>query len=561
MTDQVHVGRLGIFPRVSRPVFSVSAILILGFIFFGAVFTQTASDVFTGAQAFLTTYFGWFFILSVNLILLLCIYLAMGRFADVRLGEQTEQPEYGLFSWAAMLFSAGIGIGLLYWGTAEPLYHYFAPPLAPAESQEAASQAMVFAFLHWGLHGWAIYLLVAMSLAYFHFRKGLPLSIRSCLYPLIGDRIYGWMGHTVDILAVFGTMFGIVTSLGLGVMQVSIGLNRVFGTPDTMWMQLILIAVITAFATVSVFLGLDKGIKRISNFNIWLSIAMLAFVCIVGPTLFIIDSFVENLGNYFKGLINISFWNEAYTGGDWQNSWTIFYWAWWVSWSPFVGIFIARISRGRTIREFVVGVFLIPSFILFFWFTAFGGTAIHMEMMGDPGLIEATKQDYGNAVFELMNFFPFSGLLTIVIVVMIIIWFVTSSDSGSFVIDMLTAGGDPDPPKIQRIFWAVTEGCVAAVLLVAGGLKALQAAAVVAGFPFAFVLIIMSYSLLRALGRDKLILYRQEQRFRSDEELDANTPSAIKHWEDEDLEPATSSLGPRAGLNRREPRERRAAGV
>ncbi|ESR25279.1 BCCT family transporter [Lutibaculum baratangense] len=543
MADRVNVGRLGPFPRVSRPVFSVSATIIVLFIVFGAVFTETAGTVFTGAQDAITVGFGWFFILTVNLILILCVYLAFGRYGDVRLGGQSEKAQYGIVPWSGMLFSAGIGIGLLYWGTAEPLYHFFAPPLAEPESQEAASQAMAFAFLHWGFHGWAVYILVGLALGYFHFRKGLPLSVRSALYPLIGDRIYGPIGHAVDCFAVFGTMFGIVTSLGLGVMQISAGLGTVFGTPDTLWMQIALIAFITALATISVVLGLDKGIKRISTFNIGLSIAMLAFVIAVGPTLFIIDSYIENIGTYLHSVLSLSFWNEAYSDENWQGSWTIFYWAWWVSWSPFVGIFIARISRGRTIREFVVGVFLIPSAILFLWFTAFGGTAIHMELAGDPGLIEATREDYGNAVFALVGHFPFSSLLSVLIIVMIIVWFVTSSDSGSFVIDMLTAGGDPNPPRIQRVFWAITEGCVAAVLLVAGGLEALQAAAVVAGFPFAFVLLVIAYALLRALGRDRLILYRQEQLYRTEEEVDANTPDAITHWEEEDMEPATTTEG------------------
>ncbi|UOM33492.1 BCCT family transporter [Acuticoccus sp. I52.16.1] len=543
MADQVRIARMGIFPKVSPPVFGISAALILGFILFGSLFTETAKTLFTGAQDVITVHFGWFFIILVNAILVLCLYLAFGRYGDIRLGKQTEEPEYKLVSWSAMLFSAGIGIGLLYWGTAEPLFHFFSPPLTAAESQRAASEAMVFAFLHWGFHGWAVYILVALSLAYFHFRRGLPLAPRSGLFPLIGNRIYGPIGHTVDILAVFGTMFGIVTSLGLGVMQISGGLNHVFGTPDTTWMQVTIIAFITALATVSVFLGLDKGIKRISNFNIILSMVMLAFVIAVGPTLFIFDSYVENIGNYLHALVERSFWNEAYSGGDWQGTWTIFYWAWWVSWSPFVGIFIARISRGRTIREFVLGVLLIPCAILFLWFTAFGGTAIHMELNGNPGLIEATQEDYGNAVFKLIEFFPMSNVLAVVIMVMIVVWFVTSSDSGSFVIDMLTAGGDRDPPKIQRIFWATTEGAVAAVLLVAGGLNALQAAAVVAGFPFAFVLIALAWGLMRALGRDKLILYRQEQLYRSAEEVEVNTPSAIKHWEDTAPEPRTAPRG------------------
>ncbi|MBB4003534.1 BCCT family transporter [Aurantimonas endophytica] len=526
MATEVKTGRLGPFPNVSRPVFTISAFLIVGFILFGAVFTELASTIFTGAQAGIADYFGWFLILTTNLALGLCVYLAFSRYGDIRLGAQTESPEYGLMPWTAMLFSAGIGIGLLYWAVSEPLFHFFAPPMGEPQTIEAAKQAMVLSFLHWGLHGWAIYGIVGLSLAYFHYRNGLPLSVRSALYPLIGERIYGPIGHTVDILAVFGTMFGIVTSLGLGVMQINAGLGIVFGVADSLLVQIALIAGITGLATISVMLGLDGGIKRISSLNIGLSFALLAFIVLTGPTLYIFDSFVENVGNYVAGLITFGTWSEAYSGTNWQVDWTIFYWAWWISWSPFVGIFIARISRGRTVREFILGVLLVPTAILFFWFTAFGGTALNLELAGDPGLIEATKESYGNAIFKLLEFFPFPGLISCVIMVMIVMWFVTSSDSGSFVIDMLTAGGDANPPKIQRMFWAITEGCIAAVLLAAGGLNALQAAAVVAGFPFAFVIIVMMYGLLRGLGRDKLVMYRYKQWYRTEQEAEANLPNA-----------------------------------
>lgn len=521
MTQRVAVGPLGFFPRVNRPVFSISAVLIVGFILFGAVFTGSADTVFSTAQRGITHYFGWFLILTTNLLLLLCVYLGLGRFSNIRLGEQTDEPRYGLAAWTAMLFSAGIGIGLMYWATAEPLYHFFSPPMGEPESREAASQAMVLAFLHWGLHGWAVYIVVSLSLAYFSFRRGLPLSIRSGLYPLIGDRIYGPIGHAVDILAVFGTMFGIVTSLGLGAMQVNAGLNYLFGMPEAVWAQILIIAGITALATVSVMLGLDAGIKRISQWNLGLTILLLTFLLAVGPTLFILDSFVENIGNYLGQIVTFGFWNEAYSGTSWQESWTIFYWAWWIAWSPFVGTFIARISRGRTIGEFVLGMLVIPTAMLFFWFTAFGGTALYLELNGDPGLIEATRQNYGLAIFKLLELLPFTQLFAAITIVMIVIWFVSSSDSGSFVIDMLTAGGDPNPPKVQRVFWATTEGAVAIVLLLAGGLEALQAGAIVAGFPFAFVLLAIGYALLRGLQRDKLIKYRTKQEYRTDEEAEA----------------------------------------
>ena len=522
---EVKTRALGPFPHVSVPVFIASAILILGFIVFGAFFTELASDVFPWLQTQIVNKFGWLFIIIVNIALVLSLYLAFSRFGDIRLGAQTEQSEYSLFNWIAMLFSAGIGVGLLYWGVAEPLYHYFSPPLQEPETAAAAKEAMVLSFMHWGLHAWAIYAMVGLALAYFHFRHGLPLSIRSALYPIIGKKIYGPLGHTVDILAVFGTMFGIVTTLGLGVIQLNDGLETIFGAPNNTFVQIILIAIITALAATSVMMGLDDGIRRLSAFNIWLTFVLLAFAVIFGPTLFIFDSFIENTGNYVSEMITFGTWAEAYSGTDWQVNWTIFYWAWWISWSPFVGIFIARISRGRTIREFILGVLFIPSAILFFWFTAFGGVAVEMSLNGDPGLIEATKESYGNTIFVLMESYPITSVVQTLILVMIVVWFVTSSDSGSFVIDMLTAGGHDDPPKIQRLFWASTEGAIAAILLAAGGLNALQAAAVIAGFPFAFVLLLLMWGLIRALGRDKLPLYRNEQFYRNEEEAEAASPS------------------------------------
>ncbi|WP_198335553.1 BCCT family transporter [Psychrobacter celer] len=528
--NDVKVERMGPFPRVNKPVFITSSILIVGFIIFGVLFTEAAGALFGFLQSFITTNFGWFFILLMNVALVFCLYLIASRYGDIRLGKQTERPQYSLVSWIGMLFSAGIGIGLVYWGTAEPLYHFMAPPLGEAETVEAAKQAMNFSFLHWGLHAWAIYTIVALSLAYFHFRRGLPLSIRSTLYPILGQKIYGRWGHTVDVLAVFGTMFGVVTSLGLGVMQINSGLENLFGFPNSVGLQFAIIAFITLLACGSLMLGLDKGIKRLSDINMGLTGLLLAFMVVLGPTLFIFDSFFENVGNYLAAMVPLSFWGEAYSNTDWQSSWTIFYWAWWVSWSPFVGVFIARISRGRTIREFTLGVLLIPMTILFFWFTTFGGVAIHMELLAaldpalvSPGLVDAVNADFGSAIFRLIEYYPLTKPITLLLVIMIVLWFVTSSDSASFVIDMLTAGGDTNPPKIQRLFWATMEGLIAAILLAAGGLDALQAAAIVAGLPFALVIFVMMYSLWRGLSRDRLILYRAQQQYITDESIDRNT--------------------------------------
>ena len=521
--NAVKVEKFGPFPRVNRPVFIASALLIVGFIIFGSLFGELAGEVFNQLQSFITHRFRWLFIILMNVAVVFSLYIALSRYGDIRLGHQTEHPEYSLLSWFGMLFSAGIGIGLLYWGTAEPLYHFMSPPMGQAETVETAKQAMSISFLHWGIHAWALYCVVALSLAYFHYRRGLPLSIRSVLYPLIGQKIYGKWGHVVDTLAVFGTMFGVVTSLGLGAMQINAGFSNVFGIPNNVPVQLCLIAIITAMATLSVMMGLDKGIKRLSDINIVLTVLLLGFMLFFGPTQFIIDSFIENIGNYVSQLIPLGFWSEAYSNTDWQANWTIFYWAWWVSWSPFVGIFVARISRGRTIREFIFGVLFIPMLLLFFWFTTFGGSAVHMELMGNYGLIEAVKADYGSAIFKLIEYYPLTKPLTLVIVVMIMLWFVTSSDSASFVIDMLTAGGDTNPPKIQRLFWALSQGVIAAVLLVAGGLSALQAVAIIAGFPFAIVVFVMMYCLWRGLTRDRLTLYRNQQWYITAESAEHNS--------------------------------------
>ncbi|QFS83880.1 Glycine betaine transporter BetL [Roseivivax sp. THAF40] len=526
--DKMRQEPLLFFPKVNKRVFSVSAILILGFIIFGAAFNETAGAIFSAMQSWLAGNLGWAMIALVNILLIAVLYLAFGRFGDIRLGRMTEEPAYDLFSWVAMLFSAGIGIGLIYWGAAEPIYHYLAPPFGDPETEEAAKQAMTISFLHWGFHAWAIYAIVALSLAYFHFRKGLPLTIRSALYPLLGDKIFGFWGDVVDILAVFGTMFGIVTSLGLGAMQINSGLGTVFGIEQSVTVQILVIAFITAMATISVVAGLDGGIKRLSSINILLSLLFLVFMVIVGPTLFIFDTFVQSYGAYVRDLVFWGTWSEAWTdGGTWQNGWTIFYWAWWVSWAPFVGVFVARISRGRTIREFLVGVMLIPASIMFFWFCAFGGTALSISLSGDPALVEATRNSYGDAMFVLLDYFPMAELTSGFAIVLIVLWFVTSSDSGSFVIDMLTAGGDPNPPKVQRIFWAISEGAVASVLLLAGGLSALQAAAVVAGFPFAIIVFLILIGLVKALRWDPLIVYRHNKQYRNDDEADHAMPNEL----------------------------------
>jgi choline/glycine/proline betaine transport protein len=413
-----------------------------------------------------------------------------------------------------MLFSAGMGIGLLFYGVAEPMYHLLTPPHgAEPGTVAAAEDAMKTVFLHWGLHAWAIYALVGLALAYFAFNRGQPLSIRAVFEPLLGKRIHGPWGHLIDILATVATMFGVATSLGLGAHQVNAGLHHLFGVPETRTVQILLIAGITAIATASVVAGLNHGIKRLSEYNMAAAGLLLLFVLLAGPTLFILNGFVENLGDYLNDFFYLGFWNETYTGGSWQNGWTVFYWGWWIAWSPFVGMFIARISRGRTVREFVAGVLLVPTLLTFLWLSVFGDSALYIELFGGGGMASAVEDNLARSLFVFLEQLPgaagndlpmmvIAGA-SVLATVVIVTFFVTSSDSGSLVIDMITAGGKPNPPVAQRIFWAVTEGVVAAALLVGGGLTALQTAAIATGLPFALVLMVMIFSLYRGLARDR----------------------------------------------------------
>ena len=503
MTSLLERTRSHIHPVV----FPVSAGVIIVFVIFGAGFAETADEWLNNIRTWITDNLGWFMILSVAVLLVFCLFVAISKYGNVRLGPDDSRPDYSYLTWFAMLFSAGMGIGLMFWGVAEPISHYvFAPRMTP-ETAEAARDAMLLSFHHWGLLPWAVYAVLGMSLAYFGFRHNLPMTIRSALYPLIGDRIHGWMGNTVDILAIFGTMFGVATSLGLGVLQVNAGLGHVFDIPQETWVQVLLIAGITVIATISVFTGLDRGIRRLSQLNINLAMVLLVFVAITGPTVLLISAFVENIGAYIAGFVDVLFWSGSYDEeqAGWLSAWTIFYWAWWISWAPFVGMFIARISRGRTIREFVGGVLIVPSLVSFLWFTVMGNTAIDMEQDGEAELIGALTGPAGdeyvpeNVLFAMFDSLPLSGIVSVLGIILIITFFVTSSDSGSFVIDMIASGGDLDPPRGQRIFWALSEGVVAAVLLGAGGLDALQAGAVSTGLPFTIVLLIVMVGLYKAL--------------------------------------------------------------
>ncbi|MCD1279297.1 BCCT family transporter [Psychrobacter sp. CCUG 69069] len=484
------------------PVFVPAAIIMLLLVIGTAINPDAAGALFSDVLNFTTETFGWFYMLAVALFLLFIIVLAFSPYGGIKLGPDHAEAEYKFLEWFAMLFSAGYGIALLFFGVAEPVMHFASPPISAPETIAAAKEAMQIAYFHWGFHIWAIYAVVGLSLAYFSFRHGLPLSMRSTLYPLIGDKIHGPIGHAVDVFAIVGTMFGIATSLGLSVSQINAGLNYLLPDmiPVSTGIQVIAIAVITAAALISVLAGMDKGVKRLSILNMVLATALMLFVFIVGPTVFILNAFMENTGSYLGNIVERTFSLQAYEHNDWIGNWTLFIFAWTIAWAPFVGLFIAKISRGRTIREFVLGVMLVPTFFTFFWFAVFGDTALNMIMVdGYNSLIGEVQNNQAIALFKLLENLPFTQIVSSLTVLLIITFFVTSSDSGSLVIDALAAGGRSDTPWWQRTFWVVTEGAVASALLLAGGLEALQTAAIVSALPFAIIMLIAMFGMWRAL--------------------------------------------------------------
>ena len=485
---------------LNKPVFFISAGLIIAVCLYGALFSEHASLVFSDLQSWLLTNLGWLYMGSVAGFFMLVIYLAFSRFAHLRLGADDSEPEYSYGSWFAMLFSAGMGIGLMFFGVSEPMTHFLEPPVGEGGTIDAARNAMQVTFFHWGLHAWAIYIIIGLALAYFSFRHDLPLTLRSALYPVIGDKIYGKWGNAVDIFAILGTMFGVATSLGIGVMQVNAGLNYLFGLPVSIMVQVALIATITCAATVSVVAGLDAGIRRLSELNLVLALLLMVFVLIAGPTVMLLSSLIQNIGMYLSGLVDMTFRIYAYEPNEWIGNWTLFYWAWWISWSPFVGMFIARISRGRTIREFILGVLLVPSGFTFLWLTIFGNSGLWLEMHeAGAGLATAVQTNMPTAIFVLLDQLPLTSITSALATMLIVTFFVTSSDSGSLVIDIISSGGAENPPVWQRIFWAVSEGAVAATLLVAGGLAALQTAAISSALPLIIVMFLVCYGLMKAL--------------------------------------------------------------
>ena len=486
--------------KIEPAVFFPAAALVLAGVAYAVLAGDSAEAAFTGLRNAITETTGWLYSVGVGFFLIALIVVAFSDWGRIKLGPDDSEPEYGFAPWFAMLFSAGMGIGLMFFGVAEPLTHYLTPPDGDPETLESARQAIVLTFFHWGVHAWGIYVVVGLSLAYFTYRHGLPLTIRSALYPLIGDRIYGPIGHAVDTIAVLGTLFGVATSLGFGVTQINAGLNTLFDIPIAPVVQLALIAGITALATLSVVAGLDAGIKRLSELNLYLAIALILFVLLAGPTLFLISAFVQNIGDYLDQLATLTFNVDAYGDGVWVSDWTLFYWGWWISWSPFVGMFIARISRGRTVREFIFGVLLGPTLFTFFWMTVYGDSALRLALAGlaEP-MVDAVRNGQSElALFAFLDNLPLSGLTSVLAIVLVATFFVTSSDSGSLVKSTLASGGSLNPPVSQRLFWALLEGVVAAVLLMVGGLGALQSATIAAALPFTLVIMLAFVGLFRA---------------------------------------------------------------
>ena len=491
---------------ILKPVFIPSVIFIIALVSFAILLPQIANEVFTNVRNFVADKFGWLYMLGVGIFTLFALFLAVSPFGKFRLGPDQSKPTYSNLSWFAMLFSAGMGIGLMFWSVAEPVMHYVSPPVGTAQSIDSAKMAMNILFFHWGLHAWAIYAIVGLVLAYFSFRHGLPLSIRSALYPLIGDKIYGKIGHSVDTIAVLGTVFGVATSLGFGVLQINSGLNYLFEIPVGITTQIILIALITAIATISVVLGLDGGIKRLSELNLYLAGFLLLFIFLAGPTFFLLNTLIQNIGSYLSNIVFMTFNQYSYdTTSSWMSSWTLFYWAWWIAWAPFVGMFIARVSRGRTIREFVIGVLFVPVGFTFIWMTVFGNSALYSIMNeGFTLLSTAVSADVSTALFKFLQHFPFSSFVSVIAIVLVVTFFVTSSDSGSLVVDTIASGGRVNNPVWQRIFWAVSQGVVAIALLLAGGLQALQSASIIIALPFVFVMLIACWGMYKALSLESI---------------------------------------------------------
>lgn len=482
--------------------FSAIAILTLSVVL-TLLFREQADYYFSVAQSYVSGHGGWIYTLSVNIFIIFCLYLAFGKYGAVRIGGEKAEPEFSLWAWFAMLFSAGIGNGLVLFSIADPVRDFLSPPrLAGQNPADIAQEALNFSFLHHGIHGWAIYSLVGLSLAYFTYNRKMPLTLRSAFYPLLGNRIHGWFGNVVDIMAVITTLFGLATTIGFGVGQINAGLTHVFGTPVSLSYQVMIIGAITLAATLSAFSGLNKGVKILSILNVRVALLIFLLVLVLGPTTFILKDYIQNIGSYLTHFVEMSTWTESLRTTEWQKIRTIMYWGWWISWSPFVGTFIARISRGRTIKEFMLCVLILPALVTFLWFTAFGGTTMKDILLGDTAMIAAVKENISTALYVFFDKFPLAIVLKVLGLILICSFIVTSADSGALVVDSITSGGKLKTPPLQRVIWAVATGVIAAVLMYGGGLNALQTAVTISGLPFAILLVMMCFSLLSGLKED-----------------------------------------------------------
>lgn len=493
-----NIGKIGI-------VFTVSTIFVSLFVLWGALYPSSLNNTANIALDWMITNFGWFYMLITALFIIFVIVLAFSPLGKIRLGKREDRPEYSWFSWIGMLFAAGIGVGFVFWGVAEPLLYYLEPPVGyTAKTDASAIAGLRYGAYHWSLHPWSIYAIIGMTLAYVQFRKGLPALISSAFYPLLGDRINGFAGKLIDILAVLATCTGVATTFGLSAMQITGGISHITPIPNSPWTQLVIIAIITVLFLISAGRGVDKGIKKLSDINLLIAGLLLLFIIIFGPTLFIAESFVTTLGGYITNVIPMALTLTPFSESEWLGKNTIFFWAWHISWAPFMGLFIARISRGRTIREFIAGVLIVPSLIAIIWFTTFGGTGLYIELFGAGGLSELINTQVELALFVLLAELPFSAITNIVAIILIGIFFTTSADSASFVLGSMSSNGDPDPKLSVKIVWGLLIASAAAVLLFSGGggLNALQTASIVAALPFSFVMILMTISISIILSKD-----------------------------------------------------------
>jgi choline/glycine/proline betaine transport protein len=517
--QQVKIATTGIFSGANPFLATSAAVLVLIFLIFTSANLELADGIYVDLQRFISTRLATYLVWTVTLVAGFAIILAASPFGQVKLGRDDEQPAFGRFSWFAMLFSAGVGTGLLFWGVAEPIFHFQANPFITnagiePQSEMAATVAMRITLFHWGLHGWAIYSMVGLCLGYFAFRKGLPFTVRSALYPFLGDRIYGPIGHAIDLLAIFSTVFGIATTLGLGAAQMNGALKYLFDVEVSATNQLILIICVSAIATLSAVSGIRRGIRRLSELNIWLSLVLLGFVILAGPSAVIFATFFSGSVDYFATFLPMGVWVDPDTSSHWQSTWTIFYWGWWISWGPFVGMFMATISRGRTIREYLIATLLAPTITGFFWLSVFGATALDFELTGSGGLVEAVNADMTAALFtalEMLNVEWATFAIITLSAVLIVTWFVTSSDSGTLVICTILCFGNTRPPHRFRVFWGMSIGLVAGVLLLVGGLGTLQAASTAIAIPFSIVMVLMLLGLGISLWQTEAPLIRRKR--------------------------------------------------